>query len=110
MDVTPFGRAVARQVRRIPAGRVATYGDVAEAVGRPGAARAVGTLMRSADGGRGFPYHRVVGADGHVGGAGRRGGGDTGVRQRARSLRREGVRVAAHGRIVDFARLRVRWP
>ena len=41
-----FTHAVFTIVRRIPVGRVATYGDVAEAAGRPGAARAVGNIMR----------------------------------------------------------------
>lgn len=67
--MTPFTRAVLQVVSRIPAGRVATYGDVARLAGRPGAARAVGTIMRTA-GKPGLPYHRVVAAGGRVGGYG----------------------------------------
>ena len=62
-------RRVLMVVSRIPAGRVATYGDVARLAGRPGAARAVGTIMRTA-GKPGLPYHRVVAAGGRVGGYG----------------------------------------
>lgn len=40
-----FARRVYRAVAQIPPGRVATYGDVAEAVGNPGASRAVGNAM-----------------------------------------------------------------
>jgi methylated-DNA-protein-cysteine methyltransferase-like protein len=47
-------------VRRIPRGRVVTYGQVAELAGHPGAARAVGAAMR-AGAGRGLPWQRVVG-------------------------------------------------
>jgi len=47
-------------VRRIPRGRVATYGQVAELAGYPGAARAVGAAMRASSG-RGLPWQRVVG-------------------------------------------------
>jgi methylated-DNA-protein-cysteine methyltransferase-like protein len=47
-------------VRRIPRGRVATYGQVAELAGHPGAARAVGAAMRASSG-RGIPWQRVVG-------------------------------------------------
>jgi len=47
-------------VRRIPRGRVATYGQVAELAGHPGAARAVGAAMRASSG-RGLPWQRVVG-------------------------------------------------
>ena len=42
---TPFERAVYRVVRRIPRGKVMTYGEVAEKAGSPGAARAVGGAM-----------------------------------------------------------------
>jgi O-6-methylguanine DNA methyltransferase len=56
-------------LRRIPAGRVTTYGDVARLAGRPGAARAVGTIMRLARD-PGLPYHRVIAAGGRVGGYG----------------------------------------
>jgi methylated-DNA-protein-cysteine methyltransferase-like protein len=48
-------------VRRIPRGRVVTYGQVAELAGHPGAARAVGAAMRASTG-RGLPWQRVVGA------------------------------------------------
>jgi methylated-DNA-protein-cysteine methyltransferase-like protein len=53
-----------RLVRRIPAGRVATYGQIAALAGRPRAARAVGRAMRQcpAD----VPWHRVVNARGAI--------------------------------------------
>jgi O-6-methylguanine DNA methyltransferase len=56
-------------VRRIPPGRVATYGEVAQAAGRPRAARAVGNIMkacRRSD----VPCHRVIAAGGRLGGYG----------------------------------------
>jgi alkylated DNA nucleotide flippase Atl1 len=43
-----FADRVLSIVQRIPAGRVATYGDIARLAGRPRAARAVGTVMRTA--------------------------------------------------------------
>lgn len=48
-------------VRQIPRGRVATYGQVAELAGMPGAARLVGTAMRASVPELGLPWHRVVG-------------------------------------------------
>lgn len=66
---TEFTARVLGVVRRIPRGRVATYGQVAALAGRPGAARAVGNIMRSASV-PGLPYHRVVGAGGRLGGYG----------------------------------------
>ena len=64
-----FAARVLSVLRRIPPGRVATYGDVARLAGRPGAARAVGNILRLADE-PGLPYHRVVAAGGRVGGFG----------------------------------------
>lgn len=62
------GRVLAA-VRRIPVGRVATYGDVARLAGRPRAWRAVGTIMRTCTA-RGVPCHRVIAAGGRLGGYG----------------------------------------
>jgi methylated-DNA-protein-cysteine methyltransferase-like protein len=61
-----FSDVVYRVVRRIPAGRVATYGEVAEAAGRPGAARAVGGVLRSLPEGLGVPWWRVLGSGGRI--------------------------------------------
>ena len=59
-----FARAVWHCVRRIPRGRVATYGQIAALLGRPRAARAVGHAMHAcpAD----VPWHRVVNASGGI--------------------------------------------
>lgn len=65
--MTPFERRVLTIVSRIPTGRVTTYGDIAKLAGRPGAARAVGNIMRQADR-PGLPYHRVIAAGGRLGG------------------------------------------
>jgi methylated-DNA-[protein]-cysteine S-methyltransferase len=67
--VTTFERRVLRLLGRVPPGRVITYGAVARLAGRPGAARAVGNIMRRAAV-PGLPYHRVIAAGGHVGGYG----------------------------------------
>src|SRR5262245_55611843 len=67
--VSPFLQRVLNVVRRIPVGRVATYGDVAKLAGRPRAARAVGNIMRECrrpD----VPCHRVIAAGGRLGGYG----------------------------------------
>ena len=94
-----FADRVYDAVRAIPAGRVSTYGDVAVAAGRPGAARAVGTLM--AHGGpRSIPAHRVIAAGGALGGYG---GHES---AKAALLRAEGLVVVGR-RIRNFAA--VRW-
>jgi O-6-methylguanine DNA methyltransferase len=64
-----FVERVLTAVRRIPPGRVATYGDVAAMAGKPRAARAVGNIMRDCrrlD----VPCHRVIAAGGRLGGYG----------------------------------------
>src|SRR5258705_5235023 len=71
----PFFERVYEAVRAIPRGRVATYGQVAQLVGVPRGARAVGWALRALDPrrARAVPWHRVVGAGGAIsprGGAG----------------------------------------
>ncbi len=73
------------QARRIPKGKVATYGDVAAAAGHPGAARQVVWALRS--GGKNVPWHRVLGAKGNILLT-----GENGFEQRLR-LRAEGVLI-----------------
>lgn len=57
---------VYRYIKKIPRGRVTTYGQVARAVRLPGGARAVGYAMAATPSGRGIPWHRVVGAGGRI--------------------------------------------
>jgi O-6-methylguanine DNA methyltransferase len=66
-----FPSRVLSLVRRIPPGRVATYGDIARLAGHPGAARAVGNIMRTSKR-PDVPYHRVIAAGGRIGGYGGR--------------------------------------
>jgi methylated-DNA-[protein]-cysteine S-methyltransferase len=66
---TEFQTRVFAAVRRIPRGRVATYGDIATLAGRPRAARAVGSHLRGCRDPK-VPCHRVVGAGGALGGYG----------------------------------------
>src|SRR5687767_10711467 len=97
--MTPFERKVLTVVSRIPVGRVTTYGDVARLAGRPGAARAVGNILREADR-PGLPYHRVIAAGGKL-------GGYTSLALKRSLLSAEGLTVTP-GRVVGFTK--VRWP
>ena len=63
-----FAQAVWRLVRRIPRGRVATYGQIAMLLGRPRAARAVGTALARNPFAPTVPCHRIIRADGALGG------------------------------------------
>ncbi|MFJ3337007.1 methylated-DNA--[protein]-cysteine S-methyltransferase [Streptomyces sp. NPDC086766] len=70
LNGTPFQRRVWEQLRSIPYGRTRTYGDLAEALGNPGASRAVGLANGRNPIGVIVPCHRVVGADGSLTGYG----------------------------------------
>ena len=94
MAKTDFAARVRLVVRRIPHGRVATYGDVAAAAGRPRAHRAVGNIMRSTNDSS-IPCHRVIAAGGKLGGYGRD------LFAKRALLLGEGV-VVSGGRIRDF--------
>jgi methylated-DNA-protein-cysteine methyltransferase related protein len=57
---------VYRLIKKIPRGRVTTYGELARALRLPGGARAVGYAMAATPSGRGIPWHRVIGAGGRI--------------------------------------------
>ncbi|MCF6692559.1 methylated-DNA--[protein]-cysteine S-methyltransferase [Raoultella terrigena] len=61
---TPFQREVWKTLRTIPCGQVMHYGQLAEALGRPGAARAVGAANGSNPVSIVVPCHRVIGRNG----------------------------------------------
>jgi len=53
-------------VKKIPRGRVMTYGQIAKALRLRGGARTAGRAMAACPSGRGVPWHRVVGAGGKL--------------------------------------------
>lgn len=63
---TPFQNAVWEAVRAIPFGETRSYGEVARAIGRPGAVRAVGLANGRNPWPIVVPCHRVIGADGSL--------------------------------------------
>jgi methylated-DNA-protein-cysteine methyltransferase-like protein len=82
-------------VKKIPRGRVMTYGQLAKALRLAGGARTAGRAMAASPSGHGVPWHRVVGA-----------GGRLLIREPHASLQRkllesEGLRLAEK-RILDF--------
>lgn len=92
---------IARVVKKIPRGRVMTYGDVAAAAGLPRAARLVGYAMRAL--GRDVPWQRVLGRKNprtaHITIVDPRG-----KAEQRRLLEREGIEFDARGgiRLADF--------
>ena len=82
---TPFEAAVYRVVRRIPKGQTRSYRWVAEQLGDPGLARAVGNALNRNPFAPTVPCHRVIKSDGSVGGFAR------GTRSKRRRLQLEGA-------------------
>lgn len=67
-DLTPFGRKVIAELRKVGYGESTSYADLAERAGSPRAARAVGRVMATNRIPLILPCHRVVGAGGRLGG------------------------------------------
>ncbi|MCI0346040.1 MAG: methylated-DNA--[protein]-cysteine S-methyltransferase [Chloroflexi bacterium] len=92
-----WDRAVFEAVREVPYGRVTSYGRIAMAIGRRGAARAVGGAVGRNPIGLAIPCHRVIAGDGSIGGY----GGDwSGTREELLSIKRrllelEGISIPA---------------
>jgi methylated-DNA-[protein]-cysteine S-methyltransferase len=84
---TDFQVAVLNCCRRIPAGTVVTYAELADAAGHPGAARAVGQVMATNRFPLVVPCHRVVAAGGLMGGY----SAPQGLDMKERLLREEGI-------------------
>lgn len=85
--VTLFQRQVLEAAQRVPRGHVATYGEIAAAIGKPKAARAVGQALARNPVPILIPCHRVVAADGAL--RGYSGGG--GLETKAQLLQLEGA-------------------
>lgn len=78
-------------IRKVPHGRVSSYGAIAKAAGYPGAARQVAWTLHSSVG---LPWHRIVGAGGEI-----KLRGDSAIEQR---LRLEAEGVTFRGRRVNM--------
>lgn len=88
-----FDEAVYRLVKKIPAGQICTYGQIARKLGNAKLSRAVGwtlnrnqnfyTLKQKGD----IPCHRVIKSDGFLGGF------NQGKKRKIKLLRREGVKI-----------------
>ena len=79
-------------LKRVPCGKVTTYGDLAKEIGSPRAARAVGNAMNKNPYAPRVPCHRVVKSTGEVGGFA------SGSENKVKMLKAEGVEVVS-GRV-----------
>ena len=96
--ITPasFDQRVWREVDRIPHGRLATYGQIADLIGAYGCARQVGWALRRLKLPSTIPWHRVVNAQGRISMSLSREGSDWMQRE---LLLAEGIPVDAEGRL-----------
>ncbi len=92
--MTPsFSDRVYRVVRRVPYGRVSTYGDIAALLGTPRGARGVGHALSTLPQGSDVPWWRVLNRSGEISMRG------MGAHIQRVTLEQEGVRFTRGGRV-----------
>lgn len=96
MIYTNFQNLVWEALKKIPRGRVTSYGEIAKFIGSPGAVRAVGTAVGKNPDAPRIPCHRVVQKGGGIG----QYSGPGGVKAKIRMLEDEGVAVGG-ARVLD---------
>lgn len=84
--ISDFQKKVYQVVKQIPKGQVMTYKEVAEKIGNKKAYRAVGNILNKNINPE-VPCHRVVRSDGKIGGY------RSGIRKKARLLKKEGIKI-----------------
>jgi methylated-DNA-[protein]-cysteine S-methyltransferase len=89
---TQFQKAVWQWLAALPAGQLTTYGEIARALGNPGACRAVGQAVGANPAPIFIPCHRVLAANGQVGGY------SAGLPRKRWLLAHEGLAIPAFGR------------
>ncbi|HDD72677.1 MAG TPA: MGMT family protein [Candidatus Aenigmarchaeota archaeon] len=94
-----FSEMVYEVVKRIPRGRVSTYSEVARALNKPNAYRAVAQALKR-NKRRDVPCHRVVMSSGHIGGF--RGSEKSSIEEKKAILRSEGIEI--NGDRIDIER------
>lgn len=97
--VSEFNARAYRELRSVPRGKMITYGDLAQRIGQPSAAQAMGLAMSKNPWPVIVPCHRVVGANGKLIGFSAHGGVDT----KLRLLTLEGTQFGASPGLFDDA-------
>ena len=99
--MSPFSQIVYELALSIPEGRVVTYGDLAKAAGGGAmASRSISSILSKASNQRAIPWHRIVYAGGRIWFIPE-------LEKKRRSLyKREGIKVDAKGKIINFEDIR----
>ena len=66
ITMTPFSRAVIKWIKKIPKGKVASYGQIAALAGKPHGARGVGWILHSCAKSHKLPWQRVISSQGRI--------------------------------------------
>ncbi len=90
-----FNKKVWAELKLIPRGRVTTYKEIANFIGKPKAARAVGNACGQNPNAPAVPCHRVIKSDGSLGGY------SGGAKKKIELLKKEGIEIV-NGKIKNF--------
>ena len=94
-----FTEKVLEVVKKIPKGKVMSYGEVSRRAGVQAAARAVGSIM-SHNKDKNIPCHRVVKADGKIGQYNGLQTKEAGTNAKVNLLKKEGVKFTKSGKVI----------
>jgi len=94
-EISDFSKKVIQLIRQIPAGKVATYGQIAKLAGKPQGSRGVAWILHSSSTVHQLPWHRVLNAKGKISFE----AGTHNFRQQKKRLENEGVVVSVNGQL-----------
>jgi methylated-DNA-protein-cysteine methyltransferase-like protein len=94
-EISAFSKKVIKLIQSIPAGKVATYGQIAELAGKPQGSRGVAWILHSSSTAYQLPWHRVLNAQGKISFE----IGTHNFRQQKKRLEKEGVDLTVDGRL-----------
>lgn len=94
-NTTKFQEKIYKILKKVPSGKVTTYGILAKQAGVPKASRAVGNALNVNPYAPDVPCHRVVRSDGTIGGFA------SGTKNKTRILKTEGILIK-NGKVIDF--------
>jgi methylated-DNA-protein-cysteine methyltransferase-like protein len=95
IQISEFTKKVMQQINKIPAGRVATYKQIAELAGKPQGSRAVAWILHSCSTSYKLPWHRVINSKGKISFE----MGTHNFRKQKKNLENEGVVLAGDGQL-----------
>jgi methylated-DNA-protein-cysteine methyltransferase-like protein len=93
--ISDFSKKVMQMIKTIPAGKVATYGQIAELAGKPQGSRGVAWILHSSSTAHNLPWHRVLNAQGKISFE----FGTHNFRQQKKRLEKEGVELTPDGKL-----------